>query len=57
MKEYKAYECWNIEELESTLNRQAKEGFELKFYHCHRDGNVTNEKHFIVMEKERGKNG
>lgn len=54
MKEYKAFESWNTDELEATLNEYAKQGYVLTFYQSHKDGNMTNEKHFAVMEKAVG---
>lgn len=53
MKLYKASECWNVGELEATLNQQAAEGYELKFYSgCCCNNYYPDEKHFIIMERE-----
>ncbi len=55
MKEYKIIESWDVANLSGQINEFAKKGYELKFYQCHKDGNVTNEKHFAIMEKDAAK--
>lgn len=50
--EYKVIEAWTTEELEMKLNDYAKQGFVLKSHQTHKDGNLTNEKHFVIMERK-----
>lgn len=52
MKTYCVIDAWSAKDLEDQLCDAAILGYELKFYQSFKDGRMTNEKHFAILEKE-----